>query len=338
MIRRTAALVALGTMSWIPASPAGAACGGGWSELPSPAAHYAEGVAALAEDDVWLVAWDTNAQREDQGYTYHWDGLGWTRIPIPEPGVAEYVWGVGAITTNDVWIVGTWQENVTYEGHLYSAHWDGSQFTRIELDGGRSARVFAADGVATDDVWTVGYHYVDHRYRSLAMHWDGVGWTEVPTPMPDLASRYLYGVHAIAPDDVWAVGSTFTRATGERPLALHWDGVSWTNTAPVSPAPMSLLAGVTATAPDRVWAVGHVNNGEDMLIERWNGTRWRVVPAPDTGATTSSLSDVSAVSARQAWAVGGANEGEPAPLALEWNRLALDRSAGRPNRGLIGCS
>ncbi|MEA2577625.1 MAG: hypothetical protein QOD78_1213 [Chloroflexota bacterium] len=326
MLRRSVALASLAAFSWIPASPAAAACTGAWDALPSPAAHYAEGVEALTQDDAWLVAWDTNTGGEDQGYAYHWDGAAWTKVTIPQPGVAEYVRGIGAIAPDDVWIVGSWQETTTYESHAYIAHWEDAQFTQIPVDAGTSPRLFAADGVASDDVWTVGYHHANRRYVSLAMHWDGVSWTEVATPMPDLAERFLYGVDAIAADDVWAVGSTYTRATGVKPLALHWDGVSWTNTAPRSPGPGSLFAGVAATAPNRAWAVGQVNNGEGSLIERWNGSRWKVFPVPDTGVTPTSLSDVSAVSAQKAWAVGSA---DATPLLFRWNGTAW-RSATVP--------
>jgi hypothetical protein len=46
------------------------------------------------------------------------------------------------------------------------------------------------------------------------------------------------------------------------------------------------------------------------LIERWNGSSWRVVAGPHLGdATTSSvLSGVAAVSSTNAWAVGNVGQ------------------------------
>jgi hypothetical protein len=329
VLRRIAVLVSLVTLAWTPAAPAAAACSGAWTQTPSPAAHYSEAVAALSSSDAWLLAWDANAQGEDQGFAYQWDGVSWTKITIPEPGVSEYVRGIGAIATDDVWIVGSWQENVTYDSRAYIAHWDGGEFTHFPVDAGTFPRLFSVDGVATDDVWTVGYHHVDHKYRSLAMHWDGENWTEVPTPMPADAERYLNDVDAIAWNDVWAVGSTYTRGRGLKPLALHWDGVIWKNTAPVTPAPSSFFGGVAATSPNRVWAVGHANNGEDALIERWNGTAWKVFHVPNTGASTTSLGDVSVVSGQEAWAAGGADE---KPVLYRWNGTAW-RSVAVPGSG-----
>lgn len=312
------ALVALAVTPMIGATPSVAAgCTGRWTELPSPATHAPEGIEALAEDDAWLVAYSTNAEGEDQGHSYHWDGVAWTKVAIPQPGVSEYVWGIGAVAPSDVWIVGQWQENVTYESHAYAAHWDGTRFVQTPVDAGRSARLFDADGVAGDDVWTVGFHFADGEYRSLAMHWDGASWTEVAAPGPTRASTYLWDVDVLAIDDVWAVGSIYGRRKGGRPLALHWDGATWTRSRlVVPPGNWSYFSGVAATGPNEVWAVGSSDNGAHPLIERWDGTRWRTVPGPDGGSGT--LDAVSVVSRREAWAVGRA-DGGMGPTLLRWN-------------------
>ena len=41
---------------------------------------------------------------------------------------------------------------------------------------------------------------------------------------------------------------------------------------------------------------------ERMLVEHWDGVRWRVVPTPN--ATGSFLTGVAAVSAQDVWTVG----------------------------------
>jgi hypothetical protein len=314
MLRRAIVLVTLAAAPMIAAPPsAEAACTGRWSELPSPASRGPEGIAAFAEDDAWVVAFGTNAQDENQGYSYHWDGLAWTKVAVAEPGVSEYVWGIGAIDPDHIWIVGDWQDSTTYASHAYAAYWDGSQFVHTPMDAGRAPRLFDADGVAGDDVWAVGFHFADHRHRSLAMHWDGVSWTEVALPGPSLPWTYLHDVSAFASDDVWAVGYVEGRRQGRRPLAMHWDGVTWTRTRPVAPRG-SLFDGVAATAPNDVWAVGYSDAG--ALLERWDGTAWRAFPVPAAGSS-SWLGGVSAVSHHEAWAVGGsAGSG---PLLYRWN-------------------
>ena len=72
--------------------------------------------------------------------------------------------------------------------------------------------------------------------------------------------------------------------------------------------PNSRLVAVSALAPADTWAVGGTYVFDDLaqtLIERWDGTAWRVVPSPNrSGANQTFLQGVAAVSPRDAWAVG----------------------------------
>jgi hypothetical protein len=52
-----------------------------------------------------------------------------------------------------------------------------------------------------------------------------------------------------------------------------------------------------------------VGSGARTLIEHWNGTRWKRVPAP--GGRGAFLSAVAAGSARSAWAAGATVNGFP---------------------------
>jgi len=91
---------------------------------------------------------------------------------------------------------------------------------------------------------------------------------------------------------------------------------------------------VTSVSATDGWAVGGNGNG---IIERYNGTRWSVVPSPDLltgGNTWAILSGVDSVGSGTAFAVGrttGPSSG--AAVALRWNgsvwsRLTVPRAAG----------
>ena len=63
---------------------------------------------------------------------------------------------------------------------------------------------------------------------TLIEHWNGRTWKVVPSQGP-LCGNELDGVHVISPDDGWAVGASFDLGgTDSAPLAMHWDGTSWT--------------------------------------------------------------------------------------------------------------
>jgi hypothetical protein len=89
-----------------------------------------------------------------------------------------------------------------------------------------------------------------------------------------------------------------------------------------------ILRGVAATSARNAWAVGDYANRRTgqrhALIERWNGTRWKVVPSPAVG-TFSTLQGVAA-SRSGAWAVGYfAKSGVSATLIERWTGKAWKR-------------
>jgi len=71
-----------------------------------------------------------------------------------------------------------------------------------------------------------------------------------------------------------------------------------------------VLSGVATQSATSAWAVGYTSVSvppriyRPSLIERWNGSAWRVVPVPRAGASDSDLWGVTALSASNAWAVG----------------------------------
>jgi hypothetical protein len=101
-----------------------------------------------------------------------------------------------------------------------------------------------------------------------------------------------------------------------------------------SPPTDSLLNGVASRSSADAWAVGGSRSaaGDSLsaLIEHWNGTAWRVAPAP-APAQSSVLSGVAIVSASNAWAVGS-YEPNTSPrrdqtLIEHWNGRSWNRVA-----------
>jgi hypothetical protein len=73
--------------------------------------------------------------------------------------------------------------------------------------------------------WAVGFSQPPTvaPSRTVALHDDGAGWVQVPTPNPAPGSNRLDAVDAVdavAADDVWAVGSG-TRRGGSRGGTLN---------------------------------------------------------------------------------------------------------------------
>jgi hypothetical protein len=122
---------------------------------------------------------------------------------------------------------------------------------------------------------------------------------------------------------------------------MGWDGRRWRIQPTPDPDPanedlraLNGLAGVSCTSSQACVAVGDYNPSsyspdgvhtvlESMpLAERWNGTRWSLLPFPNlpSGAGFGGLSAVSCTSSRVCMAVGGAAVFGPRfPFAERWN-------------------
>src|ERR1051326_1460737 len=82
-----------------------------------------------------------------------------------------------------------------------------------------------------------------------------------------------------------------------------------------------LLTGTSFVSAGETWAVGsNTSQGtaNRTLVERFDGTAWSVVSAPDQGSGNNSLNDVSMIPGA-GWAVGYAQNGPYQPLALHWD-------------------
>jgi len=131
-------------------------------------------------------------------------------------------------------------------------------------------------------------------------------------------------------------------------LAEHWDGTTWA----IQPTPnrvgaaASGLFNVACTSSRSCMAVGGTSSPNDIggfLAERWNGTRWRILPTPTL--PPGGFSGVSCTSPASCTAVGQTSNGAGTfvTLAERWNGTAwriqpTPNPVGAPGSGLGGVS
>jgi hypothetical protein len=134
------------------------------------------------------------------------------------------------------------------------------------------------------------------------------GWQTVTSPSAGPSG--LAAVAATSAHGAWAVG---TRGPSGRfrTLTEHWDGHAWKIVASPNPAagasPTDALTGVAATSATNAWAAGFYEKTTTSfrtLAEHWDGTRWTVVPSPNSGVGENAFTAVSAAAAGDIWAVG----------------------------------
>jgi hypothetical protein len=169
---------------------------------------------------------------------------------------------------------------------------------------------------------------------SLAESWNGKTWKVQNTPnLPGAEPSGLLGVSCTRPSNCMAVGLTGTDCCGVSSLrtalvAEHWNGNGWDITPVPNPPGMTAgggLGSVSCTKASACMAIGAYVNSSGFLqplSERWNGTRWSVVPiAHPPGALATLLQSVACTSATACTTVGFAvnASGTAVTMAERWN-------------------
>jgi hypothetical protein len=277
--------------------------GSAWKLVRSPNATdgYNElyGIDGAAPDDVWAVGFhNISYYGTERTMALHWNGIKWSIVKTPNLGsTANLLGDVTVISPSDAWAVGDGDDAGGFRGKAIALHWNGTAWSMANpSQPGRGAGFAAVDALASNDVWAVG----SDGKAPLAQHYDGSAWSVVPTP--DIEGS-LYAVEAIAVDDVWAAGEA-----NDSTLTMHWDGGSWAVVpSPNGPNPSNELADLVAAGPNRVWAVG--TSYDDLLVqyrtlvERWDGSAWKLVNSPNPDPEYSDLEGVT-LAGGTLWAVG----------------------------------
>ena len=219
--------------------------GSTWSIVPGASLARGDqeatlsGVAVISSSNAWAVGYRSSGTRE--ALIEHWNGSTWTEVPGARlAGSDSYLTAVAATGPSNVWAIGS------ANGLPLVEHFNGTSWARISTPQPAGASLDAISVLSPTDVWVVGWQRAS-AHLTLTMHFDGSGWTVVPSPNISTAfdaDNELRAVAAAGRDDVWAVGMFQNQQTSihqHRTLALHWDGTSWTIGSSPSPGHSSEL-------------------------------------------------------------------------------------------------
>ena len=291
----------------------------------TPICATVDAASGSSSSDIWAVG-SASSQRDP--HLRHYDGSTWTASagatlqPPPAGARSLHTTGLKAVadlSPTNVWAVGRAMfadsSRHTLIEHLGPGGWAlvaGPTTTGSVLNG--------ISALATGDIWAVGSQTSATGSSTLAAHYNGTSWTTSSTPNNN-ANNELKDVAAVAADDVWAVGdsikSPFDGVSTSKTLIEHFNGRGWTIVpSPNVGAGNNVLTGVAAHAADDVWAVGYDDDHSGSIPVRktvwmhWDGSRWSVVPSPNTGSGDNTLLGVIAPSGTgDVWAWGGSADG-----------------------------
>jgi hypothetical protein len=233
-------------------------------------------VAGTSLDDLWVMA--SERPWLDQ-YLLHYDGQGWSEVPIPADLTASLSIEMAAPAPGDLWLMAP-----SGIGRFDGTEWSRMDFTGLDGVEEGGIRLSGLEVVGADDAWVTGStsEPSSPNRSPVILHWDGSAWnwSYRGSEHPDAPAR-LAGVSSWASDDVWAIGET--GGEDAETVALHWDGAEWVTRR--VPGPMAggsgVVAAMVASGPDE--ALVTVRLG----VLRWDGGGW-----VDTDFVTSSPMDV----------------------------------------------
>lgn len=250
--------------------------GSDWSHVPTPvtpvgmsgAGLYS--VVTIDSDHAYAAGYIVDPVPGDQvdwiGYALHWDGSDWTALPHPPtPGRRNEIRDIAAVTENEIILIGGHSgDSYGAEDIPYVLRWDGSDWTLedVPVPAGQNF-LESVTVIAPDDIWIAGTNdQIDQGWQPLFLHFDGESWTIFDNVQFDHYGGTLRGVTALGPNDIWASGSlAYTQGSFNRPLLMHYDGTTWsqTPTDPDGPDGGTLFS-VDAVENGEVWAVGISSN------------------------------------------------------------------------------
>jgi len=275
----------------------------------------------------------------------------WELVPTPNLGNSvTRLTGVTVLSPTDAWSVGYWRSEPSGRGPVV-LHWDGTAWGTQELPGtsdlGTLPETHGVAATPSGEVWFVGNVTTTYPTYNLplVLRWSEGEWSYVDTvtlraqgeyPYADRGG-FLYEAAALASDDVWAVGIAAGFGDGAAtsiPLAVHWDGSTWTEVnVPRVANRHHELDDVCMIASDDVWAVGDYRNiaGAFRAVSyHWDGSTWSYVPNPIEAFEGSGLDDVVASGPNDVWAIGNASSG---PLLMHWDGSEWSLMPPPPNHG-----
>ena len=245
-----------------------------WSLFPGPVFPSGDesslvAMTAISANDIWATGWLLSDSGQRGGLLFeHWDGTSWSATVGPQ----GYPLGIAADATSDVWVVGY---PVSQLGQDLIMHYDGTSWKTVASPtvGKGASELWGVQALAADNAWAVGYYTpeappAESSTLTLIEHWDGSGWTVVPSPNIKDGTYYpnqLYGITAVSATDIWAFGNHET-TTGRETLLLHWDGTAWSLASCPSPSNPDTLFGGVAPSAGNVWLVGTADNGNGTLL------------------------------------------------------------------------
>ncbi|HWM62688.1 MAG TPA: LamG domain-containing protein, partial [Solirubrobacterales bacterium] len=235
-----------------------------WRILPAP---ELVGVASGAYSDVDCPTRDecfaagrlVDTEGAQTALAASWDGREWemTKVPNPSGGSSGEFSDVSCRSTSDCVTVGSY---VTGSGatKAYAASWDGEEWTleTVPQPSGATLSQLADLECLGESCFAAGTYFDGSGVpKTLIARRSSEGWALLESPSPGAIASELSGISCDSLHACRAVGS-YKNGTRELPLALAWDGSSWSE-QPLESADLGAIAAELSGISCPSWRVCH---------------------------------------------------------------------------------
>ncbi|MEO6695897.1 MAG: hypothetical protein ABIO41_11925 [Ignavibacteria bacterium] len=146
----------------------------------------------LNSNDIWAVGYSRRVSENFQAMVLHKTGSSWNVVPVPQPGLENFLESIDIISSNDIWVSGSYNDGITYQPLFM--HYNGSSWTVVASPGGG----YGLQHNSPNDIWSTGSEFV---------HYDGSVWSSVSAAIPPGGG--MGSSTRISSTDMWAVGNYY---------------------------------------------------------------------------------------------------------------------------------
>jgi len=189
--------------------------------------------------------------------------------------IMRRVWGS---SPNDVYISGNGASVPT--SSLW--HYDGNNWSVVNLPVGRFYEINGIYGFSSNDVWAVGSkQYTLSEDSSLICHYKGSSWKEYPVT----EGRRLQAIWGDSQTDIWATGAS---------TLFHFDGSNWNHFPFFIPIQGVQLSSISGLSSNNIYMTGYRNDIVQprdtafYYLYHFNGNQWAFTDSSYTTPTANA--------------------------------------------------
>jgi hypothetical protein len=253
-----------------------------------------------------------------------WNGSSWVASPDPAVTWPERdLRSVSCVNSSFCMAVGETENPSTFDTSTLIEYWNGAQWSVSASPAAALADSELSSVSCASTAWCMAVGETSTPDSPVAQTvtdvWNGTSWSEVQSPDGTGQGSGLVSLSCPTTSFCMALGQTLGTTGAEVPLALQWNGATWT--VPSLSAGSPPIGSVSCPTTTSCMAAS------DNTYTEWNGSSWTTLPTTET-SDDDEAQGVTCVTMSFCLSVGSRNGHQTTyyeqTLAREWNGSTWD--------------